>query len=131
MGSAPGMVRESFKKRREQGTGIIHGPDTPSVQGLKPDPKAGIASWQIIPFIKPNILVILLSVFICFVKTFPHKICHSKTWLSPDGILRNSKPVKSELHAHTELGHGDAAAPWGGRAHGGGQVRQGWMRKES
>ena len=58
MGSAPGMVRESFKKRREQGTGIIHGPDTPSVQGLKPDPKAGIASWQIIPFIKPNILVI-------------------------------------------------------------------------
>jgi hypothetical protein len=42
-----------------------------------------------------------------------------------------SKPVKSELHAHTELGHGDAGVPWGGRAHGGGQVRQGWIGNDS
>ena len=26
-------------------------------------------------------------------------------------MIRNSKPVKSESHAHTELGHGDAGAP--------------------
>ena len=110
-GVSSGDGEGRFQEGESRGTGVIRGPDTPSVQGLEPDSKAGIASWQIIPFIKPTILVILLSVFICFVKTFPHKICHSQTWLSPDGILRNSKPVKSELHAHTELGHGDSGAP--------------------
>ena len=68
------MAREGFKKRRQKRPGITCGSDTPAVKGLEPDPKAGIAFWQVDLFIKLNILVILLSVFICFVKTFPHKI---------------------------------------------------------
>lgn len=48
-------------------------PAATSVEELELSPRAQIAFWQIVLFIKLNIHVILLSVFICFVETFLRK----------------------------------------------------------
>lgn len=74
VGSAQGEMREGFQKREEKRPSRYCAPDTTSVKGLEPGPKAWITFWQIVLFIKLNIHVILLSVFISFVKTFLHKV---------------------------------------------------------
>ena len=72
-GRSGGRPGEMAREERGEEVHVYGTPATTSVEGLELGPKAQIAFWQIVLFIKLNIRVILLSVFICFVKTFLHK----------------------------------------------------------